>query len=67
MWNVPGGLGRGTTIYIGNYQTPCTFFLFSRPHPPQRFVSSTGNMEVLLSNTHSIVCALADLKFITIF
>ena len=25
----------------------------------QRFVSSTGNMEVLLSHTHSIVCALA--------
>ena len=25
----------------------------------QRFVSSTGNMEVFLSHTHSIVCALA--------
>ena len=25
----------------------------------QRFVSSTGNMKVLLSHTHSIVCALA--------
>ena len=25
----------------------------------QRFVSSTRNMEVLLSHTHSIVCALA--------
>ena len=25
----------------------------------QRFVSSTGNMEVLLSHTHSILCALA--------
>ena len=25
----------------------------------QRFVSSTGNMEVLLSHTNSIVCALA--------
>ena len=25
----------------------------------QRFVSSTGNIEVLLSHTYSIVCALA--------
>ena len=28
-------------------------------HIIQRFVSSTGNMEVLLSHTNSIVCALA--------
>ena len=27
------------------------------PCAPQRFVSSTGNMEVLLSHIHSIVCA----------
>ena len=31
-----------------------------KAHQDQRFVSSTGNMEVLLSHTHAIVCALSQ-------
>ena len=35
----------------------CTYVSAHRFTSNQRFVSSTGNMEVLLSHTHSIVCA----------
>ena len=40
---------------------------FGSYYCPQRFVSSTGNMEVLLSNTHSIVIALVFNYFSKIF